>query len=377
MSDFVSLTGVLEGYFDRQLAELPDALSERVLRDFFPMPWDDLSPDQRYSVALQWDYQHDPASEQDQQFWWDFFIRKDRIKEEIAEWEVVSVPTASDLEKKEARLAELRRELAAMEQKERNARGEHLGHRGRRRETSSVSDKLDYIAYPKALKLLSDRLNATPEEIATWVWMGQNDGGLNAYLNANELEPPPRFSFDYYMGDDYLSPLMACWFLEDDIIGFQPTDRYITGMALIERWEKQPGIHPEAFIRAKIAESRLLDIHPAFGGTRGSFFDDESYPSLESGMFVLSHVEKIEVEDFGMGQAEHDTEHSNKSPGHLNYDPELQKRANRIAADKMAATGRTITRNKVAKILAQEVGIGEATVKRRIRKQWKNDQLPE
>ena len=27
-------------------------------------------------------------------------------------------------------------------------------------------------------------------------------GGLTAYLNANELDPPPEFCFDPYLGDD-------------------------------------------------------------------------------------------------------------------------------------------------------------------------------
>ncbi len=58
-------------------------------------------------------------------------------------------------------------------------------------------------------------------------------------------------------------------------------------------------------------------------------------------------------------------------PGHLNHDPEMQNRANQIAAERLAATGRPITRNKVAKLLAKELEMGEETVLRRIRKQWK------
>lgn len=181
---------------------------------------------------------------------------------------------------------------------------DYLNPRSRRPDSAPASGKADYIPYPKALRLLSDRLNATPEEIAAWVWMGPNEGGLAAYLNANELEPPPRFYFDHYMGEDYLAPLMACWFLADDVSKFQPTDRFITGKALIERWSKQPGIQPEAFIRAKLAESRLLDIHPTFGGTRGSLSDDESFPPLETGLFALSHVEEIEAADFVTAQGD-------------------------------------------------------------------------
>lgn len=159
--------------------------------------------------------------------------------------------------------------------------------------------EIKYIAYPKAMILLADRLEATQEELAAWVWMGPQDGGLAAYLNANELDPPPRF---YYINNgndcDYLSPLMACWFLADDITQFEPADRYITGKTLIERWNGQPNIQAEPFICDKIAESRLLDLHPFYGGTQGGFPKNVTYPPLESGLFVLSHVEKIEAEDF-------------------------------------------------------------------------------
>lgn len=99
------------------------------------------------------------------------------------------------------------------------------------------------------------------------------------------------------MGEDFLSPMMACWFREDDVDKFEPADRYITGTALIERWSHQPGIRPEAFIRAKIAESRLLDIHPTFGGTQGTHTEESGFPPLEAGLFALSDIERVEAED--------------------------------------------------------------------------------
>lgn len=77
-----------------------------------------------------------------------------------------------------------------------------------------------YIAYPKALSRLVKRLGATAEEIAAWIWDGPEQGGLAAYVNANELDPPPRFFFSVGMDDDYMSYLMACWFRESDIASF-------------------------------------------------------------------------------------------------------------------------------------------------------------
>lgn len=306
MTGFNSLTLALDGWFDKAMGELPDELKARVEKEFFPMPWDNLDAERRRSVALQWDYQRDPATERERAFWFDYYVRMEDLEGQIQQWEAVAAPTAGDLAQKEARLAELRRELARMEQKVRQARGDYfpepvrLG--GEHGDSSAVTDSpARYVAYPKAIKLLADRLGGvTSEELAAWVWVGPNDGGLAAYLNANELDRPPRFHYgSCNPGEfDYLSPLMACWFNEDDIARFMPTDRYITGKTLIERWSQQLGIHAEAFIRAKIAESRLLDAHPICGGTQGTCPDDATWPPLASGLFLLSQVGMIEAEDF-------------------------------------------------------------------------------
>ncbi|APW45802.1 hypothetical protein [Rhodoferax antarcticus] len=85
MSTFDALTLAFEDWFDTPLSGLPDPLRQRVEQEFSPMPRDDLSPDQRRSVALQLDYQHDPATAQDQKFWWDFFERMSSLKTQVAE----------------------------------------------------------------------------------------------------------------------------------------------------------------------------------------------------------------------------------------------------------------------------------------------------
>ena len=91
---------------------------------------------------------------------------------------------------------------------------------------------------------------------------------------------------------------MGCWFLQSDIDQFVPTDRYITGTALIERWSKVPGLRPEAFICAKIAESRLWDVHPTFGHTEATFSGGHvQFPPVSAGLFEISRVERIEVEN--------------------------------------------------------------------------------
>lgn len=171
---------------------------------------------------------------------------------------------------------------------------------------TQVTANRGYIAYPKALAMLAQQLNATPEEVAAWVFLGPGCGGLSAYLNANELDPPPTFYYhpDRHGDFDYVSPLMGCWFREDEIAQFKPAAQFITGKELIERWSVHPGVQPEAFIRAKITESRLLDMHPISGQTQGTNPGVSDYPPLISGLFSLAEVEAIEAEDFGLSAGE-------------------------------------------------------------------------
>lgn len=363
--EFRSLTLALDGEFNKTLDALSDTLRKLVEEEFSPMPWDSLNDAGRRSVALQLDYQRDPATEPDRQFWWDFYERMHEVQAQIKEWEGTETPTATDKSLKEARLKELRQEHERMKLQQRQARGDYFpGQKCNAKPGTSSPTDADFIAYPKAMKMLADKLNATPEELATWIFLGPDTGGIAAYQNANELNPAPRFYFDCFMGEDYLSPLMACWFRQDDIDRFDPADRYITGAVLIERWGKYPGIQPIAFIRAKIAESRLSDIHPIYGGTQGTFPDELTYPPVTIGLFAVTEIEAIEAEDFDVVQA--DKESKSKPKGHLNHDPEMQLRANAIAA----AQKRPPTRNEVAKLLAKELKMDEVTVLRRIRKQW-------
>jgi hypothetical protein len=299
--EFQSLTLPLEDWFDRERNDLPEALRKRVEFEFFPVPWDDLSAAQRQSAALQLDYQNDPATELERRKWWDYLGQKNDFEREILHWESVSCPTAGELALKEDRLTQMRKELALMNQQYQLARGDYYPERKSLDAGKEPAPKIDYIAFPKAMKILTDRLGATTEELAAWIFIGPDTGGIAAYRNANEQNPAPRFFFNYTMGTDHLPPLMACWFRKEDITHFEPTDRYITGEALIERWSKQPDLHTEAFIRAKIDESRLSDIRLTFEGTQ-KYFSDTIFPPLSAGLFVLSKVEQIEAEDFGVDE---------------------------------------------------------------------------
>ena len=295
---------ILKDWLNTQLCNLPDAMRQRVEQGGFSIPWDELSPSQRRSVALQLDYRWESASEQEQKPWGDFFERVDSLKRQITEWGAVATQTAGDLALKETRVAELKQELARMDAQKRLARGDYFPER----RPSPSKDRVPlaepglsthYLAYPKAMNRLAARLGATPDELVAWICLGPADGGIAAYLSANELDRPPRFF--YATGSDsqdYTAPLMACWFKVEDIDLFEPADRYITGAALIDRWGNRPGLNVAAFIQAKIAESRLLDFHPIYGGTRGTFAAHSDWPPLETGLFPWAQVVQIEAEDF-------------------------------------------------------------------------------
>ena len=302
-ADFDSLTLALEDFFDTRLEDLPDALRQRVRKEFFPMPWADLSGARRREVARQIDYQHDPSTEDERQHWWDFFGRMREVERQIADWEAAATPTASDLALREARLIELRRQLAQIKTHKRQERGDYQPSRPMDKSTAPPSgETVRYIPYPKAMAQLEARLGATVEELAAWTWLGggSNRGGLTAYMNANELDPPPRFHFATGNENaDYIAPLMACWFVSTEIEQFVPSERFMTGQKLIERWSGRPHLNATAFIQAKIAESRLSDIHPIYGGTTGTFSEEKDFPALLTGLFALSEVKKIEDEDFG------------------------------------------------------------------------------
>lgn len=299
MSSFDSLTWAFEDWFDTPMQELPAPLRERAKREFKAISWDGLAGDERRSLALQLDYQHDPATKKDQEFWDDFFWKRTVLQEQLDKWAALAVPTASDLATKETRLIELQQELTRMNQLSKKKQSDYYPAKPEAQGAAKVNVR--YIAYPKAICRLIDRLGATPEELAVWVWLGPDTGGVAAYLNANELDPPPRFSFSIGGDHDYVAALMPCWFEEKALSDFEPAERFITGEALINRWSDRPALKPEPFIKAKICESRLEDLHPIYGGTKGTFDEETDWPPLSTGLFALSKVEAIEAEDFDDG----------------------------------------------------------------------------
>ncbi|MBW7902936.1 MAG: hypothetical protein H3C26_15750 [Rhodocyclaceae bacterium] len=161
--------------------------------------------------------------------------------------------------------------------------------------------KTRYLPYLKAQDILHKRINATVEDMVGWVWCGPEDGGLAAYLNANELDPPPRFYFQYGGPDsglNYMAELLGCWFLASDLEEFSPISRFISGAVLRDRWVPLLGSADAVvnFIATKERESRILPFHPLTGETNISGGD--YMPDWTTALFVLSHVKAIEAEEF-------------------------------------------------------------------------------
>src|ERR1700687_5359475 len=88
-----------------------------------------------------------------------------------------------------------------------------------------------FISYLRACEHLTDTLSATPDEIAMWIWLGPNQGGLAAYDNLARPGGPSRFHYVYELhGFDYLSPLQGCYFRSDEVQKFHPDKRFMSAV---------------------------------------------------------------------------------------------------------------------------------------------------
>lgn len=286
MTIYKPLVDELRDLFDEPLAALKPPTQERLDDAIFPFSWDQLTRDQRYVLALHYDSENGFQAPGERQAGLRLKAREEDLQWRIEVLQSLSVNTAQESAFKEEQLKQLHRELRRMGLKSHHSR-------------NPIGPHEEYVAYPKAATLLSDSIGATPEEVAAWIWLTPKHGGLDAYRNANELMPPPRFFYDVLLHEDgdYLKPLMGCWFSKAEIDQFRPRERFLTGTALITRWSSSVS-HPRAFIEAKIAESRLCSIHPIFGGTREQFQNDEAFPPLDTGLFSLTEIKQIESQDF-------------------------------------------------------------------------------
>ena len=122
---FDSLTIALDGQFDKPLEELPEALRQRVVREFFKVRWNKLAPEQRRCHAQTLDNRNNPDKKPEQQrlfqFYAELYGKLQVARDKLAKWESVATPEASDLEKQEAHVEKWRREIARLELLENSA----------------------------------------------------------------------------------------------------------------------------------------------------------------------------------------------------------------------------------------------------------------
>jgi hypothetical protein len=200
MAEFVSLQSALEPWFETPLDALPADIRDRVQRDMSPFDWDYLSPGQRKKAARAWDERHDPKAERASQLAWELVVRSYNLEREITRWHGISAPTGSEVAQKHARLEELQQQLDQT-----NWLLEHAQLVSPAHATTSVSQPgprppPKYLPFPAAINRLRERLATNEHELAAWIFMGPENGGIAAYRKTGELHPPPRFLFDISAG---------------------------------------------------------------------------------------------------------------------------------------------------------------------------------
>lgn len=297
MAAYNSLEQVLDGWFGCSFAELPNPLKRRVIADFHHFKWDELSPDQRRSLARQHDYERDPATADHREFWFNFYAGLHDLDREIEKWERVSAPTALDLKQKEVELQSLRDKKAH----HLRLRDMFLERRFPRIMNDSETaidgnEEETYLALPAALERLKVRLDTNIEEIAAWVFMGPDEGGLRAFTKPRHRSEVSRFWFEPEMDPDYEALLFNCWFSAAEIDGFKPGERFMAGKRLIVRWEDSLGEKTKDFIVAKVVAGELTDLHPVKGATAATDSESNDFPAMETGLFSMGEIEEIEQE---------------------------------------------------------------------------------
>lgn len=217
--------------------------------------------------------------------------------------------------------------------------------------------KPEYVPYPRAMRLLQERLGATPAELAVWVTFGDKPGcgGIAAYLEANKSDNPERMDFDCWSTDDfdYVGPLMGAWFLARDVAKFKPASRYIKYPRLVERWSEYGQLEDvEAYILAKVREDRLAEIHPVTASSELGWRDrDFQRPAKETTLLDMDDVERVERED-------EITPNVNETPGQRKerlqmWQEEEQSKSLRGAVNRVAQR-EDVSRQRIEQILGRE-----------------------
>lgn len=133
MSDHVPLLSALEGYFDKQLADLPEALHRPVAELFYPLRWDKCDPDYRLRFVEHFDVPPAPETtekerqfEKEQLFIDNLFALEAQCLQEITDLGNIVCSSVSEHDLKKARIAEAKKKLAQIKQQRCEVRGDYL-----------------------------------------------------------------------------------------------------------------------------------------------------------------------------------------------------------------------------------------------------------
>lgn len=254
-----------------------------------------------------------------------------------------------------------------------------------------------YLAFPKAIAALRDRINGTTSrEIACWIFFGH----IKAYGHVHEFQVPPEINLAGLALTDwpsaskeyppFITALEAVFFLIADVDDFNPPSRYIAFADLLQRWmpHRENKESTANFIQSRIHQSRLHDFAPWLGETElsrvfhPSLPDDleRPRPPAEWAMFELAEVTAIEATDFpaamiylanestsGARITSHSTTDHTDSPGPKEYGPSrdewIFKRVKKLRASRSKAFLRTV---------AAEIGCSVSAIKQAIARHEKN-----
>lgn len=225
------------------------------------------------------------------------------------------------------------------------------------RRASKVSQ--EYLSFQQAKQILAQRLGATPEEIAVWVWYGpEHGGGLVAYADSTPAPcckadvcpdyqrdrcatlSPRRFHFpDSGSVAKDVTPanlLADCYFQKTAVVAFAPdrVGRFISWSQLFERW-KMFGLSDDEIRRkvvGRIECGELIDHMPIYGCTQLSGHTDAAG---EGAMFEVEQVEAIQARDFaGLQQTAATSESAvAETSGMVAWQAEMLKAWSRIHKD--------------------------------------------
>lgn len=109
------LVKLIDPYIDRKLKQLPADLRQLVTKKFLPH-WDGLTPNRRRSVATQYDYEHDPTMDRENEYWWNLSCAISDTEARLEKWKLMndrSLPTEASVQ--ESKLESLTRRLTNLE----------------------------------------------------------------------------------------------------------------------------------------------------------------------------------------------------------------------------------------------------------------------